>query len=342
MILQKLGNLNVMVNIQMEFIFALHSLYKKANLNNAEIVADFDWIETPNIKYLNDLEKLIDINKEEELSNYLKYAWETCDLPSKIALLFDENFNLVQDKITPTLKNSFSYGTLEEFAYLAKKLFRQVDFSSFVLKYKDFYKKLLENDVKLFPNINIEKMIDYFGKKKNSYNYVISVLINGGFSAQDNYDNLYCIRGVEYNEEKKKFISFDDWTIESMFHEYSHNYINSLVDKNYNKFENLNFFLNQASEKGLPECYNNSRVLLYEYFVRAMARIFSYDYTNNLEISDFIKSHGFIHLQKLTKYMFDHYLEYQHFEDFFEHDLIDYFNELIKNDLEENYKMKKM
>ena len=59
------------------------------------------------------------------------------------------------------MRNSFSYGSLEAFANLFKEIAIKTDFSNFLIKYKDFYLNLLEEDVKLPQNINLDQLINY-------------------------------------------------------------------------------------------------------------------------------------------------------------------------------------
>ena len=332
MLLKKIDKLNISLNPPMELLFALYATYKK-EYNDPTL----DWVETPKITYLENLCKLIDIKNQKELINYLKYAWSSCDMIPNVALVFDENYNLNEEKITKEVRNSFSYGSLEEFANLFKEIAIKTDFSNFLIKYKDYYLNLLEKDVKLPQNINLDQLINYFGEEKNSYNFLISVLVNGGFGPKDNQNNLFAVRGFQYDEEDKCFLDWRDYCTENMFHEFCHSYINPLIDKYYDSFENLDILQQEAIIFGLPKSYQSKpKTLLYEYFVRCFACVFAYPYLNSLEVSNYILTHGFVYLQELTDYVYDNMNNYQNFEEFMTLDLIHYFN-LLTNKNNKKY-----
>jgi len=312
MILKIINGLNITVDNRMELIFAIHALYKDYKQNE-----DLDWIETPPIEYFNDLKKLIDIKKYPKLCKYIEYAFEDCAMPANLASYFDKEFNLQIDNINN--KVIFSYGNIEEFAKLFKEVAEDIKWNEFLELKKDFYQNILK-EINIVDSLNIDEIEKFYGTKKNSYTYNISVLINGGFAVHDNYDNIYAIRGFIWDDEEYTWLNDKTYLFENMFHEFSHSFINQLVDKyelelSKLKPEDLSYNINKTYGMKL-------KTILYEYFVRANATILASKYTHDLKATEYIKSHGFPHLQEIIDFTLENKNKYFNYEEFFVKELI--------------------
>ena len=93
--------LNVKCDKRLEFIFAIHSAYLKKTNNE-----DFDWVECPNIPYMKELFILLKDNLTSNLCKYIEEAFDECDIPSKLAFVLDDNFDIQEDKLNDSI--SFS------------------------------------------------------------------------------------------------------------------------------------------------------------------------------------------------------------------------------------------
>ena len=308
--------LNVKCDKRLEFIFAIHSAYLKKTNNE-----DFDWVECPDIPYMNELFILLKDNLTSNLCKYIEESFDECNIPSKLAFMFDDNFDIQEDKINDSI--SFSYENIQEFSLLLKDLANKVNWDKYYEYVKEFYNNFLINEIKL-PNIDVKDIINFYGYEKKSYNYLPSVLINGGFSVTDNEDNVYAIRGFQYDEEEKEWLNDFDYLIENLFHEISHSYINPLIDKYFEKFDNIG----NITTSNLNNSYKREKTIICEYLVRANATILASKYTNNLIATEWIKEHGFPYLQEIIDYTLNNRLNYGTYEEFLVNSLIPFINEL--------------
>ena len=204
-------------------------------------------------------------------------------------------------------------------------MYHKINWQAFLLKHKSLFTELIAI-LNLPQNFNIKDLQKFYGYSFENYYYIVSPLINGGFGHHNSQD-IYCIRGFQYNEKLQKFEEDSNYLIENMFHEYSHAYINPLIDKYYNLFENKEQFLNTALKNHLPTIYQNEKALLYKYFVRSIAKILSFPYTKEMDFA-WITKNGFIYLEKLTKYIMQKKVNYKSFEKLFVSDLIPFINQL--------------
>lgn len=319
MLLKNINNLIITVDNRLELIYAIHALYKDTTKDE-----NFDWIETPTINYFKDLKELIDIKKYPKLCEYIKYAFDNCNIPSNLMLAFDTNFNLDLNKIGSNIK--FEYGNVIEFATLLKELAYDIKWNDFLESQKDFYINVL-NEINITNTLEIKDIEKFYGEKKQSYTYSISVLINGGFGPKDNNDNIYAIRGFIWDEEEKKWENSFIYLYENLFHEFSHSYINPLVDKHFDKLSNIKL---ENISYNIPNVYSNGlKTILYEYFVRANAIILSSKYTNDLNVPDIYKNNGFPYLQELIDLTLASGSKYKTYEELFVKELIPFMYTLI-------------
>ena len=328
MLLKSKNGINFLVDSKMELLFAIHSAFHRLISSEGCI-----WIESPNISYVNKAIELINIENQPKLCRYITEAWSSKDIIPRIATVFDDNFNLCEEKITERIRESFNYGDIYDFAKLIKSLANKINWNIFLETQKEFYMELLNKVVQFPENLDINDVVEFYGYSKSSYNYVITVLTNVAFGIEDIDENVYCIHGFDYDEETKEFHIFYR-LLENLFHEYSHPYVNPLIDNFFYKFTNINSFHEEAIKHDLPKYYSNKKeTLLYEYFVRANAIVLSSKYTGVTQILPSIQKKGFTYLQELANYIITNKRQDTKYEDFFYNELIDYFNTLPEKNI---------
>lgn len=231
------------------------------------------------------------------------------------------------DKISKYIGNVNLADFIENFKTFASK----IRWDEFFRNHKDYYLKLFTTFSDFPKNLNLDDIKKFYGQKATSYNYIPSILINGGFSYSDQLGNIYYIRGITWCKEKNAFYFDKEYLLECMFHEFSHPIVNSLVDKHLTSFTHLDKIYQEALNHNLPTCYNSKSILLYEYFVRANANILTKKYYCNANISDWILQHGFAYLNDIIDYTIQRLPEYENYEDLFKTELVNFLSETHKN-----------
>lgn len=328
--IKEFNGMNVLVDKKLELMFAIHAVYLK---NHPEARDKLDFIETPPVKYLDELEQLINSKEHQELINaILEFKDEsTC---VEIALSLDENYNFDStiahlDYIEPYLGNV----NLEKFVEQFKTFAYEIKWDSFFENHKSFYQELFSSFCDFPRDLNLNDIKNFYGKMSQSYNYIPSILINGGFSHSDKLGNLYYIRGILWHEEKNKFYYDKDYLLECLFHEFSHPNVNYLVDANISLFTNLDKLFEDALKHNLPKTYSSQKsTLLYEYFVRANAFILTTKYYPEMLIDDWILEHGFSYLGEITEFTIQNMSKYKNYEEFFIQEMISFMNNILNRD----------
>lgn len=325
--IQELNGLNIKIDKKLELMLAFHAVYLK---KHPEMEEEFNFIEIPPIYYLEELEQLINVNNYQKLVDALiEFKDEsTC---VEIALGLNDNYELDENKIRHEHIDEFLGNViLEDFVRNFKSLAMEIKWDEFFDNHKEFYQKLFSTFCDFPKNLDLNDIQNFYGEKATSYNYIPSILMNGGFSYNNKLGNLYYIRGIQWVEEKNNFYYDKEYLLECLFHEFSHPIVNCLVDKNLHAFTNLNKLYDNAIEHNLPKTYSKNYTLLYEYFVRANANILTRKYYPNAKIEDWILEHGFLYLNDIIDYTIKNMVKYNNYKEFFEFELISFITKINK------------
>jgi len=325
--IKEFNGLNVIVDKKLELILAIQAVYIKKNPKYKE---ELDFIESPPIPYLEELEELIDSKEHQYLIDSLL---EFKDQSTCIEIIIGMNNNYEidvnrcnRDYIEKYLGNV----NLEKFINEFKKFAEEINWDQFFNEHKKFYEELYMTFCEFPNNLNLSDIEKFYGKRATSYNYIPSILMNGGFGIEDKQGNLYYVRGIQWWMEENKFYYDKEYLLECLFHEFSHPNINSLIDNNLTLFTNLNKIYEDALNHNLPKVYSSKKhTFLYEYFVRANANILTRKYYPNAKISDWILQHGFLYLNDIINYTIQNITKYDKYEDFFVNKMVPYFNNIL-------------
>lgn len=316
------NGLNVVIDSRLELILALHVVQFA---KSPELREELDFIECPPIPYIEELISLINSVEHESLTEFIMDFSEE-SIPINIALWLDEKFDLVENKIDyKYLNRYFGRTSLEVFAKLLKEFADAIKWSEFWKGHLHFYENLGRSFCDFPTDLNLIDLQEFYGVQAGSYNYLPSILMNGGFGVKDGEGKCYYVRGIQYDEKDGRFSYDASYLLECMFHEFSHPIVNPLIDKTIGKFQNLEKIQEEAISNGLPKTYStDKRTILYEYLVRANAYILTLKYFPHAEISDWIITHGFLHLPSLIEFTLKERGKYGTYAEFFDKALIEF------------------
>ena len=320
MLITKLNNMNIEINKQYELILAFHAVYL---LKHPELKKDeLDFIETPNIEYMHDLEKLIIPENYPELIKYIT-NFTDCSVPINLGIGINDLYEVDYKKIQSEQVNKYmEYGSIDSFASELKKLATDINWNEFIKKYIPFYKKIVNEYCKFPNNLDLSDIARYYSVKSKTYTFIPSVLMNGGFGPSDKEGNFYYNRGIHYDEEKQYFEVDNEYLVECLFHEFSHPIVNPLVDRYLSDTDFLEKLYESAIKNNLLKTYSNCpESVMYEYLVRANAYILTSKYfKDNMQPieDDWIIPHGFTYLPELVYFTKENLPKYENYEEFVE------------------------
>ena len=315
----------ITIDKRLEFLEAIVIAAKQINTN--ELNEELDFVEFYDIPYVKELINKINIRKYTEIVDYINDI-KDCGMYTNMFLFFDNKFNLNQ-KIN---FEPFQHKNIVEFAKIIKNIYEEEHIEEIFIKYRNYLNNLERNFENNYKINFKEKLNQIYGNVDNiNFSTVISLLINGGFSSNKD-NNVYYVQGLKVQNDN---INFNEYTIVCHYHEYSHFFVNKIIDKYFNNINNLDILYDESIKNGLPKTYQNKKTLLYEYFVRANSMILSENEISNEEYKediDWYKEIGFIRIEEIINLIKSGLINNLKFEDIFSTIFINYFNELnLKN-----------
>jgi hypothetical protein len=171
-------------------------------------------------------------------------------------------------------------GGIDELTILADELrdfARQSDFMTFFNSHRPLYDTLVAEVGQLLSGmVYVDVLEDFYGRSMKSYNLICTPLFSGNYgisAGRGDRQDLYAVIGpCSLRGERTTFACFD--YLESIaLHEWSHSFVNRLVDQNWELFELSSHLFIPISRMMQRQAYPNWRVTLYEHLVRACGEI---------------------------------------------------------------------
>ena len=326
MLIKKYNGMNIEINKPFELISAFHAalLHKHPELKD-----ELDFVEIPNNEYM---QKIVNLINPDDYPEIIKYIMNFTDesVHVDIAIGMNDLYEIDKDKAKLDIaKKHIEYGTAEGFSKEIQKLAKDINWDDFFENHRETYEKFVD-EVCAFPNeLDLKDIENYYSVKTNSYTFIPSMLINGGFGPSDGKGNLYYFRGFRYDEKEKEFLYDNEYIVECLFHEFSHPIVNPLVDEYLSESKVLDSFYELSKENNLHPVYSQPKeTVMYEYLVRANAHILASKYFKDIEPieNDWIIEYGFTYLPELVRFTKENVSKFKTYEEFVEKAIPEFMN----------------
>jgi len=244
------------------------------------------WAQKGHIKsktiYKDDLDHYFGDFKDHPVVTYAESLIDAnfaYDAPVQFMLCHDDPPELVQK--TPysdyLIKRAGGEENLMQFADELRDFARRTDFMKFYKAHNLLYETLIAEVNSLFEGKNyVQVLEDFYGESRNSYNFILSPLFSGNYGipikTEDEYD-LYAVIGPCSLKGKRTTFACLDYLESMTLHEWSHPFVNPLVDQNYELFKKSIALFEPIKRMMQRQAYPNWRVTLYEHLVRACGEI---------------------------------------------------------------------
>ena len=209
----------------------------------------------------------------------LIYAGFAYDAPVQFMLHHDDPPELVQKAPYSDylIKRAGGEENLMQFADKLRDFARRTDFMQFYKAHNLLYDTLIAEVESLFEGKNyVQALEDFYGESMNSYNFILSPLFSGNYGipikTEDEYD-IYAVIGPCSLKGKRTTFACLDYLESMTLHEWSHPFVNPLVDQHFEIFEKSIALFEPIKRMMQRQAYPNWRVTLYEHLVRACGEI---------------------------------------------------------------------
>jgi len=184
-------------------------------------------------------------------------------------------YDFVPDMKKMAMKRYKSIAGRREFSRFTAEVndfVRQSRFGEFYAQQTPLYRVQVDCADSLLADARIvETIIDWYGYRQSSYSLVLSPLQGGGgygpsmVNAAGNVD-VMCITALDRYDDPKAFVST---MAIMMYHEFSHSYVNPLVEQYYPRLKKTEGLYVDVLRQQMYSCYTEWKTLLFEHYVRA-------------------------------------------------------------------------
>lgn len=285
-------------------------------------------------KYSDDISKYFSKYKDEPVVSLYKEMMKngfSYSTPPETMLYVDNNLKLLNNLTLPQIAITSSGGkeTLLKFFDLLADFRKKTKFDEFYISHTNFYNNIVSNVKNRIDKIGcIEALINYYGYKQNSYNFIIEPLSIGGYAARvpskDGKFDLYDFMVIP--EDDKEFFQL-------VIHEFGHSYVNPLTEQNINEVNKYKNLFTDIKEDMSKQQYGSWDYCVNEHIIRAVAyRALYSSYGANVS-QDYINrdtANKFIYIEEISEKLKEYESnrdKYPTFNDFYPR-LLDGFKDL--------------
>lgn len=249
-----------------------------------------------------------------EFENYIiNGGLDSYDRTVRIAFSLNDDYEVVMnDEIKKIARDNKSFDCFKLSLFL-KEFVEKMNYEDFYNSFKSTHIMLIEKFkevLNIYGKTNFKLIEDFFGYSIGYMEIVLCHFSNGsyGMTFCDHITYVSCIMNKG---------EFDKHVLSTLFHEFSHPYVNSL-GKKYFSSKDLKYLLINSKENGLAEWYTNSIILINEHIVRAVQiilgkKIFEKEYILN-QVNHF-KKIGYLYIEELIKIikLKENYISFEEF-----------------------------
>jgi len=264
--------------------------------------------------YTDKIKKHFEPYKNHELIEFAKELNKTnsvsFDAVAFMAVSLDEDLNTRIDFSDSIPDKRWGKENAYKFVKLLKEFYTDANCKEFFDENKNLYREAENRYLPLYKQIDLNWFSSFFGNVPNDKFKIVIGLGNGGqnygphVQLENNKREVYTIIGAWQTDSLGMVIFPEKEYFRTPIHEYSHSFINHLVDKNSKAFEESAKKLNEAVlEKMKRQNYGAWTTLIYESLVRASVIKYMKDHNYSdmdikMEINGEISS-GFLWIEDL-------------------------------------------
>lgn len=205
---------------------------------------------------------------------------------------------------------------------------RDSEFARFSQAHRSLYDVLVQEVDSLLRGKDYVAAIEkFYGESRHSYNIILApVFADGGYGITKRTPSgcdIYCVLGPCSLKGQRTVFACPDYLESLVLHEWSHAFINPLVDQHFHLFKPSRHLFDPIKGMMTQQCYPTWRITLYEHLVRACGEIHLRAMLNGgFEKNRFLEYHqgkGFWYVSCIESllYSYDiHRDEYTAFRDF--------------------------
>ncbi len=337
-IVKSIDNINVSIDHRQELLSIVQFLGGYFRLNKYPF------------KYKEDIESYFTDFKNHEAVNYFKKlagSGFTYDAPTAVMLYLNHNYKLDNKPTENLVIRAGGRDSLDEFVRLMQQFVIDSKFEQFFISHKKYYEKLVEDFIYGLKDFTeIKTLEEFYGKKQNSYNIILSILNSGNYgpsvtrNKKTDIYNIYSAKGIE--KGLPTFGKTSD-VLYLVWHEFGHSFVNYLT---YDNIDLVNQYINLMEPIEIQmknQAYGEWATVVNEHIIRAISvklMELKGETTKASQMKYREISKGFIYIDPLCDQL-ENYIQkrdkYNTFESFYVELIKGAFTETLKMDYAHKY-----
>ncbi|MBS2100906.1 DUF4932 domain-containing protein [Carboxylicivirga linearis] len=196
------------------------------------------------------------------------------DAPPALMLHLSADMDVKVEVTDYLIKRIGGKENLHEFLSVMKAFVRETQFDKFIKSYKSFYEALVDNMAnKLADFDEIHTIEQFYGKKQNSYNIILSCLNSGNYGPGVEVDgkvDIYNIMSAINEKDGQPVFGDVNYVEYLVWHEFGHSYVNYLTEENNELVDKYKKLYEPIKEPMKKQAYGNWNTVVNEQVIRAI------------------------------------------------------------------------
>ncbi|MFC1502162.1 DUF4932 domain-containing protein, partial [bacterium] len=253
------------------------------------------------------------------------------DAPPALVLYHSDLPDFKQETEYPDrlVQRAGSIEKLNEFTSALRDFVKISQFEDFFNAHQSYYNVLTHNVNKILQDqISFkERLEDFYGESKHSYQIILGPLIKGGgYGPQiikNNKKEIYCIMGPQSQEGIQKNLFGDlTWFAYIPYHEFSHSYVNPVTDQHRTVLEEYDGLFTVLKDTMRSQAYHSWITCINEHLVRTnVVRLFVKIFPDSFYIVEPMllaqeRGRGFIFIDELNNLMKEYEQDREKYPDY--------------------------
>ena len=246
-------------------------------------------------RYTEKIKKHFEPYKNHELIKFIKELRNTTtgigfDAVMFMAVYLDENLNPIVNFSDNIPEKRWGKENADKFVKLLKEFYTDANCKAFFDENKNLYSEAESRFLPLYKQIDLNWFSSFFGSTPNEEFKIVTGLGNGGqnygpsVQLANNKREVYAIVGAWRTDSLGMVVFPEEAYLHTLIHEFSHSFVNHLVDNNIKAFEESGKKLFEpVQEQMRRQNYGNWTTMIYETLVR-------------VSVIKYMKDHNYSHL----------------------------------------------
>ena len=242
-----------------------------------QYLGDYFRLNKHDLQYKKDIDEYFKDYKQHKAVLFVQELTQkgfSYDAPPALMLHLSADMDVNTEITDYLIKRIGGKENLNEFLSLMKSFVDDTQFDKFIKSHKSFYESLVDNMANQLNDFDeIHTIEQFYGKKQNSYNIILSCLNSGNYGPGVEVDGKVDIYNImsAINEKDGQPVFGDVHYVEYLvWHEFGHSYVNYLTEENNQLVDKYKELYEPIKEPMKKQAYGNWYTVVNEQVIRAI------------------------------------------------------------------------